>query len=154
MALTLTYLCFSWKESLAKGLTLVIERRCSRSIRHRACVYPSPDSTTAVKYDCSFVAKQFGIDRIKDGAGFEFGSTSSALLFKAWNIQGLIGKRARLHLFNFLRPMVTPPLSLRPSSNHQMAENNVQRHASCKPQIGAISNTLPLLLGLPPSWSG
>ncbi|CAH6844491.1 Flg_hook domain-containing protein [Vibrio chagasii] len=144
---THSHLPLTGLESLAKGLTLS-DRAAVQSVNStQELVLQSQIQPPQLSAIALFVAQQLELMNQRRGAGFEFGSTSSALLFSKGVEYSGTDWQASTPSFVGHTPNSYTSSELALSSNHQMASSMFNATpASLK--LGAISNT-PLLTGLP-----
>ncbi|CAH7053783.1 Flg_hook domain-containing protein [Vibrio chagasii] len=144
---THSYLPLAQLELQAQGLNLS-DRAAVPSVNStQELVLQSQIQPPQLSAIARFVTQQLELMNQRRGAGFEFGSTSSALLFSKGVEYSGTDWQASTPSFVGHTPNSYTSSELALSSNHQMASSMFNATpASLK--LGAISNT-PLLTGLP-----
>ena len=143
----LSYLPLVQLEFSSKGLNLS-DRAAVQSLNSpQVLVLQSQIQPPQLSAVAHFVTQQFELMNQRRGVGFEFGSTSSALLSSKGVEYSGTDWQANTPSFFGHTPNSYTPSELALSSNHQVASSMFNATpASLK--LGAISNT-PLLTGLP-----
>ena len=142
-----THLPFTQLESAAQGLNLSDRAAVQSPDSPQELVLQPQIQPPQLSAIARFVTQQLELMNQRRGAGFEFGSTSSALLsFKGVEYSGT-DWQASTPSFVGHTPNRYTPSELALSSTHQLASSMFNATpASLK--LGAVSNT-PLLTGLP-----